>query len=118
MDAQRLQNLQVIRSFEAIGHRIHAYRDGKWTALSVRVKENHMLLQFCCLSEFHSLSLFLMLLQTEQLVPGDLVSLERSEDPVPCDVLLLSGRCIVNEALLTGESVPQLKVYIHIPSWW
>ena len=48
-----------------------------------------------------------------QLVPGDIVGLSRSGDPdkaVPCDVLLLSGGLVVNEALLTGESVPQAKV--------
>ena len=46
------------------------------------------------------------------MLPGDIVSLPRPKSDahtVPCDIVLLRGECVVNESLLTGESVPQIK---------
>jgi cation-transporting ATPase 13A2 len=47
------------------------------------------------------------------LVPGDIVNLSSSNfSLVPADLFLLSGDAIVNESMLTGESVPVSKIPI------
>ncbi|KAI8583860.1 hypothetical protein K450DRAFT_220303 [Umbelopsis ramanniana AG] len=49
--------------------------------------------------------------QSDELLPGDLVSIVRSKEDqgVPCDLVIAEGSCIVNEAMLSGESTPLLK---------
>ena len=41
------------------------------------------------------------------LVPGDVIQV--GTGVLPCDIALLSGSCVVNESMLTGESLPVLK---------
>lgn len=50
-------------------------------------------------------------IETTSLLPGDVVSIMRTPEDsgLPCDLLLLHGSAIVNEAMLSGESTPLLK---------
>ncbi|KAM5163819.1 putative cation-transporting ATPase 13A4 [Mantella aurantiaca] len=43
------------------------------------------------------------------LVPGDVIVLTGRRQFLPCDAILLNGGCIVNESMLTGESIPVSK---------
>ncbi|RMD41460.1 hypothetical protein DV735_g3675, partial [Chaetothyriales sp. CBS 134920] len=46
-----------------------------------------------------------------ELVPGDVFEVsDPSLTQLPCDSLLLAGDCIVNESMLTGESIPVSKL--------
>ncbi|KAF2402101.1 hypothetical protein EJ06DRAFT_508445 [Trichodelitschia bisporula] len=55
-------------------------------------------------------------LQSDKLLPGDLVSVGRTKEDsgVACDMLLVEGTAIVNEAMLSGESTPVLKDSVQL----
>ena len=42
------------------------------------------------------------------LLPGDLIEIPENSI-MPCDIIILNGSCIMNECMLTGESIPVLK---------
>ncbi|XP_010622365.1 probable cation-transporting ATPase 13A3 isoform X1 [Fukomys damarensis] len=50
------------------------------------------------------------------LVPGDVMVIPLNGTVMPCDAVLISGTCIVNESMLTGESVPVTKTNLPNPS--
>ncbi|NXX85767.1 AT134 ATPase, partial [Urocolius indicus] len=48
-------------------------------------------------------------LESHHLVPGDTLVLKEGKTLLPCDAILISGQCVVNESMLTGESIPVTK---------
>ncbi|KAG8626113.1 hypothetical protein KVT40_006514 [Elsinoe batatas] len=55
-------------------------------------------------------------IESDNLLPGDLVSVNRTKEDsgVACDMVLIEGTAIVNEAMLSGESTPVLKDSIQL----
>ncbi|CAG8477163.1 1644_t:CDS:10 [Funneliformis mosseae] len=86
-ESTRLKTLAEFRSMSFKPFQIHVRRKGRWVTVN-----------------------------SDELLPGDLVSIVRSKEDngVPCDMVLVNGTCIVDEAMLTGESTPSLKESIHL----
>ncbi|KAL2163908.1 hypothetical protein VTH06DRAFT_3120 [Thermothelomyces fergusii] len=84
---QRQRTLTEFRSMSIKPYDIYVFRFGKWTQI-----------------------------QSDKLVPGDLVSVTRTKEDsgVACDMILVEGTAIVNEAMLSGESTPLLKDSIQL----
>ncbi|CUM67050.1 uncharacterized protein PRCAT00004739001 [Priceomyces carsonii] len=84
------QRRNTMAEFQTMGikpYPIYAHRNGKWEQV-----------------------------QTNELLPSDLVSITRTHEElaIPCDLILVDGSAIVNEAMLTGESTPLLKESIKL----
>ncbi|XP_038605005.1 probable cation-transporting ATPase 13A4 [Tachyglossus aculeatus] len=47
--------------------------------------------------------------ESSYLVPGDLLVLLGNKMQLPCDAILIDGGCVVDEGMLTGESIPVTK---------
>ncbi|KAM3931840.1 putative cation-transporting ATPase 13A4 [Leptodactylus fuscus] len=51
--------------------------------------------------------------ESRHLVPGDVIVLSGKGFYMSCDAILINGTCVVNEGMLTGESIPVTKT--HLP---
>lgn len=114
---QQLKNMQMIRQMGNKPFKILVYRMRKW----IRINSDELLPgDIVSVSRNFGLSN-----QTQQSITGSPSSTANSSPSsnsssggqsfvLPCDMLLLRGQCIVNESMLTGESVPVIKVTILI----
>ncbi|KAM6442415.1 putative cation-transporting ATPase 13A4 [Liasis olivaceus] len=55
-------------------------------------------------------------IESRHLVPGDTLILDEGKSLLSCDAILVSGQCVVNEGMLTGESVPITKTSLPCDS--
>ncbi|KAL8950631.1 MAG: hypothetical protein Q9222_003340 [Ikaeria aurantiellina] len=84
---QRQRTLNEFRGMSIKPYEIWVYRLGKWEQIT-----------------------------SDKLLPSDLVSVGRTKEDggVACDMLLVEGTAIVNEAMLSGESTPLLKDSVQL----
>ncbi|KAL6719754.1 putative cation-transporting ATPase 1 [Lecanora helva] len=84
---QRQRTLNEFRGMSIQPYDIWVYREEKWEQIS-----------------------------SDKLLPGDLASVGRTKEDggVACDMLLVEGTAIVNEAMLSGESTPLLKDSVQL----
>ena len=82
---QRMQNFKRLRAMRVAARQLWVHRQGKWQQI-----------------------------MSDEVYPGDVILVSRDKTKprgnvkkkqnVPCDLLILSGSAVVNEAILTGES--------------
>jgi len=84
---QRQRTLNEFRAMSIKPYEIYVYRENNWKQIT-----------------------------SDKLLPGDLVSVNRTKEDsgVACDMLLVEGTAIVNEAMLSGESTPLLKESVQL----
>lgn len=64
----------------------------------------------CLINRFNNEDSRFEEVESTQIAPGDIIEIPNIEGfYIPCDCILLSGTVVMNESILTGESVPVIK---------
>ncbi|PAA78174.1 hypothetical protein BOX15_Mlig020920g1 [Macrostomum lignano] len=104
-------NLEFVKYGE---NRVHIPLTPIWKLLVVQNERNlrKTLVDSSSVSAVRGSTSAPMELDSSRLVPGDIIEIPQSGCLMQCDAVLIAGNCIVNESMLTGESVPLLKTPI------
>ncbi|KFV75437.1 putative cation-transporting ATPase 13A5, partial [Dryobates pubescens] len=93
----------IILSITSVGLTVYDLRQQSTKLHSLVEEHNKVQVTVCTKSEgFKEM-------ESRYLVPGDMLLLDGRKLSLPCDAVLIDGSCIVNEGMLTGESIPVTK---------
>ena len=111
---QQLKNMEMIRQMGNKPFKIMVYRMRKW----IKVNSDELLPGDICSVTRNVTSVAVTPIATNSTNPNNNTNAPANPNNqpfnLPCDMLLLRGQCIINESMLTGESVPIIKVFFYL----
>ena len=132
---KRIFNSATLKNMKTPPHYVYVYRDDEWSLVSSadiypgdiisltdgyslkNIEENdkniNNKLIFRILNLLNNIKVRQQEIKNQKSLNTVLNKYKEKEVlPITCDVLILKGKAIVNEATLNGESLPQVKNYV------
>ncbi|XP_060689892.1 probable cation-transporting ATPase 13A4 [Hemiscyllium ocellatum] len=105
----------IIMSFISIAFSVYDVRQQSIKLYRLVESHNNMMVTICRKGGGYAK------VPSSELVPGDVFIVTGNKQVLSCDAILIHGGCIVNESMLTGESIPVTKTplpsTVNCSSW-